>query len=111
MIKLPYEIYAEDINHNTYVETQNGVSGVYLHKALEHENGFDLVATENAPCDLGLEDGIYLVTVVFVDRTEENCKMYYWHADGLQKGLICRISDDLGNEDARKKFDARDEVI
>ena len=130
MEELKFNIYAEDINHNTFVKTYYNVSFVYLHGEFYNENNFDLVAItkeDGNDCDLHLADDVYIVNVVFPDGKEEKCYMYYWHnitkieyrdfyvgdkvpfhnKYSIQHGLICRIGDNKANEDAINKFNKR----
>ncbi len=86
-------IYALDINYNTSApktEKHNG-SFVYLHGKLEDKNGFDLVEyIDPLPC----EDGEYDAEVQFANRERLSCRLYFWHANGMQKGLVVLPDDE-----------------
>ena len=136
MEMLNFPLYAENINNETYVKTDYSTSFVYLHGELEKENGFDLLGTtksDHSNCDLGLNDGVYLVNVIFANGKTEKCLLWYWHSpikfkledffglqrqkmpvqinNGCQKGLICRIGDNESNEYALEMFNARAEHL
>lgn len=100
MYLIAYGLHRDDADNGI---PYNLTSFVYLHGQLEEENKFDLVAIDEVP----QEDGIYDIEVVLTTGSYKKGKLFFWHKDFMQRGLIVDNDDTEYLEDAQRKFDAK----
>ena len=75
---------------------------IYLHGAIEKENGFDLVYIPDKPD----KDGVYEANILVNDNSVAGV-LFYWKAGKIDRGLVVKKGDKEFLNDALAKFNKR----
>jgi len=87
------------------IELTKFANGLYLHGQLQDINGFDTCSFIINQCPK--KPGIYPCKV-FIDRcTIIYATMYIWEVGRWNRGLIVMLGDELGNKDAKEKYEKK----